>query len=169
MKNLLSLRSSFLGAFCLAGTLFCSAGCSSTDPVSSDAVEPVSASAEPAAKADEKKAEPAVQKVGESLILAFMKDKPDLFISQLPEDARKDFTKKDFEITRKSMLEKLGEPVSYEFITNLEHPIATVSVWRIRFRRDSSDKSRKIYQETLFRAISGKIDGKDVLLSFNFL
>lgn len=146
----------FFLPFCFAAILSCSGCTSLADP---DKEQPAAEASAPAEK----------QKVGESLILAFMKDKPDLFISQLPEEARKDFTKKDFEITRKSMLEKLGDPVSYEFITNLEHPIATVSVWRIRFRRDSSDKSRKIYQETLFRAISGKIDGKDVLLSFNFL
>lgn len=144
----------FFLPLCLAAILAC-AGCSSLGDAEQSA-------AETSAPAEE-------QKAGESLILAFMKNKPSLFLSQLPAEARKDYTEKDFEITRKSMLEKLGEPVSYSFITNLEHPIATVSVWRIRFERWNSDKSKKIHQETLFRAISGKIDGKDVLLSFNFL
>ena len=167
MKKLLSLRSSFSGVLCLAAALLCSAGCRSTASASSSAVKPVSAPAP--AKADGKKAEPAVQKVGESLILAFMKDKPDLFISQLPEEARQKFTKKDFELTRKSMIDEIGEPVSYEFITNLEHPVATVSIWRVRFRRDSSDKTKKIFQERLFRAMYGKLDGRDVLFNWNFL
>lgn len=169
MKKLLQLRLS-AGILCLSGALLCSPGCGSMDTTSpSDAGSAPQPSASQASKTEEKTAEPAVQKVGESLILAFMKDKPSLFLSQLPEDARKEFTEKDFELTRKSMLEKLGEPVSYEFITNLEHPIATVSIWRIRFERLSSDKTRKIHQETLFRAISGKIDGQDVLLKFDFL
>ena len=144
----------FFLTLCLSAILACS-GCTSVADAEQSA-------AEAAAPAEE-------QKAGESLILAFMKNKPALFLSQLPAEARKDYTEKDFEITRKSMLEKLGEPVSYRFITNLEHPIATVSVWRIRFERWNSDKTKKIHQETLFRAISGKIDGKDVLLSFNFL
>ena len=169
MKILLPLRFT-AGFLCLICALLCFAGCRSAGKTSSSDVKSApQPSAKRTSKTREKKAEPAVQKVGESLILAFMKDKPSLFLSQLPEDARKEFTEKDFELTRKSMLEKLGEPVSYEFITNLEHPIATVSIWRIRFERLSSDKTRKIHQETLFRAISGKIDGQDVLLKFDFL
>ena len=66
------------------------------------------------------------------------------------------------------MVEQLGEPVAYAFVMNLEHPLFTVSIWRILFMRKSSDGKRDIRQEALFRAVSGKMDGQERLLSFNF-
>lgn len=108
------------------------------------------------------------KRVGLELLEAFFNNDAEAFRNQFPEEIRSDITKKDFEQTRKAMLDKLGKPVSYEFVTNLEQPNWTVSIWKILFERDSADKTKKIRQETFFRAVAGELDGKMILLNQSF-
>ncbi|MBR2365452.1 MAG: hypothetical protein IKA79_09635 [Lentisphaeria bacterium] len=115
---------------------------------------------------------PAVPKVGENLVRAIVENDSKAFLKELPENFVQDFGKKDFDKTRSSMTKELGEPVSYTFLRNMAHPVATISLWVIRFERTPAEgtnsKEKKIVMEVLFRAVYGKIDGKETLLSFNF-
>lgn len=137
-------------------TMFACAGCASTSSgkessASSRIQTPVQA-----------------KRAGRELLKAFIENKPEAFLALLPDIVRTEFGVNGFNKTRKSMVEQLGEPVAYAFVMNLEHPLFTVSIWRILFMRKSSDGKRDIRQEALFRAVSGKMDGQERLLSFNF-
>ena len=107
-------------------------------------------------------------KIGAELLVSFLKDDAAAFIRLLPGDAAQNFTDKDFKKTRESMTKELGTPVSYAFVTNLENPIANISVWRIRFERKSADNTKVITQEVLFKALSTKKE-PEMLVGFNFL
>ena len=107
--------------------------------------------------------------VGKELLEAFIRNDADAFLNQYPEGLRKNFSRKGFEQSRNAMLEKLGNPVSYRFVANLEHPVFTVSIWTIRFERDNADKTGKVYQDMVFRAIAGELDGKSILMNQNFI
>lgn len=109
------------------------------------------------------------KRVGKELLDALADNNAKVFLNQLPPRMRQEFGKKDFEQTRESMLKELGKPVSYQFVMNLEHPVFTVSLWKIRFERRSADRTKKIYQEKMFRVVKGEVNGKEVLLNFHFL
>ena len=70
------------------------------------------------------------------------------------------------------MIKELGTPVSYTYLRNMAHPLATISIWVIRFERNVKDnkdgKEKTVAMEVLFRVVSGQIQGKETLLSFNF-
>ena len=106
--------------------------------------------------------------VGSDLLRAFVQDDADAFLQLLPEVVREEFGIAGFRKTRQSMLEQLGKPVYYEYVLDLKHPTFTVSVWRIRCERITSDQSKMVWQDALFRVVTGKVDGKETLLSFNF-
>ena len=111
--------------------------------------------------------------VGEVLVRALLENNPKAFLAQLPESMQENFGKKDFEKTRESMIKELGTPVSYTFLRNMAHPVATISLWVIRFERVVPDEKakrgkKKLVMDVLFRAVYGKLDGKETLLSFNF-
>ena len=121
-------------------------------------------------KAPEKGVDGSVR-VGENLVRALLENDAKAFMKELPENMERNFGKKDFEKTRESMIKELGTPVSYAYLRNMAHPVATISLWVIRFERMPTDKSaekKKLVMEVLFRAVYGKLDGKDTLLSFNF-
>lgn len=105
---------------------------------------------------------------GRELLEAFLKQNAKAFVGALPEDLRKQFGKKEFEGAYKSITETLGKPVSYQFATQLENPLLTVSVWKIRFEHRNKE-NKLVRQEALFRVISGIIDGHPRIISFNFL
>jgi len=107
-------------------------------------------------------------KVGEKLLMAFLTNEAEAFIRLLPGDSSQVFTENDFKKTHESLEKQFGKPVSYAFVTNLEHPIANVSIWRVRFERKSSDNTKTIHQEVLFKALSTKNE-PETLIGFNFL
>ena len=115
---------------------------------------------------------PEVKKVGENLVRAIVENDAKSFLRELPENLVQDFGKKDFDKTRDSMIKELGNPVSYTYLRNMAHPLATISIWVIRFERNVKDpkdgKEKTVAMEVLFRTVSGEIQGKDTLLSFNF-
>ncbi|MBO5760551.1 MAG: hypothetical protein J6S53_03285 [Lentisphaeria bacterium] len=112
------------------------------------------------------------KKMGEKLVRALIENDSKAFLKELPENLVQDFKKSDFEKTRNSMMKELGEPVSYTFLRNMAHPVANISLWVIRFERtpapETKTKEKRLVMEVLFRAVYGKVDGKDTLLSFNF-
>lgn len=105
---------------------------------------------------------------GRRILEAFIRNDPDGFIGVLPGELKKQFGKKEFENARAALVESLGEPMSYRFETGLEHPAFDVSLWKVRFERRGAD-GKMIHQEALFRVISGTLDGKFRIISFNFL
>lgn len=115
---------------------------------------------------------PEVKKAGENLVKAIVKNDAKAFLKELPENLVQDFGKKDFDKTRESMIRELGTPVSYTYLRNMAHPLATISIWVIRFERKVKDnkdgKEKTVVMEVLFRVVSGQIQGKETLLSFNF-
>lgn len=154
----MKIRSMIRGLYCmvLLGA-FCSAGCASTALQKKDAANLSSAQAKTQSK-----------RAGRELLKAFVENKGEEFLKLLPEVVRTEFGTNGFKKTRESMVKQLGEPVAYAFVMNLEHPLFTISIWRILFMRKSSDGKKDIRQEGLFRVVSGKVDGKERLLSFNF-
>ncbi len=110
-------------------------------------------------------------RVGKDLLHAFMTGNEELFMKELPPEVQESFSRNDFRKTRESMIQQFGTPVSYRYVMNLQHPLAVISVWRLRFEQEKSDKSGKFPQEILFRAAYGtdQKTGKQILLSFNFL
>ena len=103
------------------------------------------------------------------LVIAFMKNDAKAFLAHLPEEARKKFGEKQFAASRKSILESMGEPISFQYVTALELTAFTPHIWKIRFQRTDPRNGKKFTSEALFRIITGKIDGKPVMIGFQFL
>ena len=103
------------------------------------------------------------------LVIAFMKNDAKTFLGAMPEEARKKFNEKQFAASRKSILESMGEPISFRYVTSLELTAFTPHVWKIRFQRTDPRNGKKFTSEALFRVITGTIDGKPVLIGFQFI
>ena len=103
------------------------------------------------------------------LVIAFMKNDAKTFLAAMPEEARKKFNEKQFAASRKSILESMGKPISFSYVTSLEMTAFTPHVWKIRFERTDPRNGKKFTSEALFRVITGTIDGKPVLIGFQFI
>ena len=103
------------------------------------------------------------------LVLAFMRNDAKGFLKHLPEEVRGKFDEKKFAASRKSVLESLGEPISFRYVTSLELTTFTPFIWKIRFQRTDPRNGKKFTSEALFRVITGKLNGKPVLIGFQFL
>ena len=105
---------------------------------------------------------------GEKLVAAFVSDNDKTFVELLPAELQKKFNSEQFESFRQQLAAELGNPVSYRYLGNVEHPLLQIEIWNIRFQR--TDAQEKIVSlEAPFRVISGSIDGRKQIISFNFL
>ena len=105
-----------------------------------------------------------------TLIKAFMKNDAAAFVKHVPDEARRTFGVRQFETTRKSVIESVGEPISFEYVTELElTENITPYIWKIRFRRVNEKSGKEFTSEILFKIVIGKLDKKPVMLSFQFL
>jgi len=111
---------------------------------------------------------PSPEENGRKLLEAFEKDDAASFIGQLPPELQKQFDGQAFANARRSLAEKLGEPVSFSYLTTQEHPYLSVSLWKVRFKRRSSE-DKDIFQEAVFRVISSLRNDQYTVISFNFL
>ena len=135
-------------------------GCSSAAP------EPVSESG--AARA--RRIETQARSTGEELLKAFIADDSDRFIALLPVDARRQFGPDEFKRTRATLAETIGTPEKFEFITGLDAPVFKSHLWKVTFRRQAVlNQEQEFRQETLFRVVTGELDGKPYIVSFGFL
>ena len=106
--------------------------------------------------------------LGEKMLKAFKDKDSKAFLALLPPETRKRFGEKEFQSARSEIVTPLGEPVSYEYVTDLQAPVLHPMIWKVRFHRLGSNK-QPIEQDALFRIIVGKLDDKPWILSFGFL
>ena len=108
--------------------------------------------------------------IARNLLRAFVSDDGEAFVNLLPEETRTKFTVENFKNTRKAIVESVGEPVSYTYMTSLELPSLTPQIWKVRFRRTNVNKSKEFTSELLFRIITGMVSDKEaVITGFQFL
>lgn len=103
------------------------------------------------------------------LLEAFLKNDASGFIAMLSPEMREEFGKDKFELSRKVITEELGKPVSFSYVTALEHVAITPYIWKVRFvRKNKEDK--EYYTEALFRVLAGHDkEGNVIVVGFNFL
>ncbi len=108
--------------------------------------------------------------LGKKLVTAFVKNDGKTFVSLLPEETRNKFTVESFDKFRKSIVESVGEPVSFTYLFSLELPALTPQIWKIRFRRINPKTNEEFFSELLFRTITGMLDKKQaVVTGFQFI
>ncbi len=105
------------------------------------------------------------------LLTAFLKDDAKTFVGLLPPEGQKRFTEKDFATTRKAVVETMGTPISFKYVTTLEMDAFSPQIWKVRFERTGvRKKDETFHSEALFRVITGKTDDNTtVITAFNFL
>ena len=103
------------------------------------------------------------------LLKAFMRNDGKTFLSYLPDEMREKFSEKQFKASRKSVIDSMGEPISFQYVTALELTALTPHIWKIRFERTDPRNGKKFTSEILFRIITGKMNGKPVVIGFQFL
>ncbi|MBR1952671.1 MAG: hypothetical protein IKA32_08840 [Lentisphaeria bacterium] len=103
------------------------------------------------------------------LLQAFIKNDAKTFVSLLPEETRSKFTEESFAASRKSVIESVGEPVAYSYITTLELAGFHPQIWKVRFRRYNVNRTKTFYSEVLFKVVTGMADKKyAVITGFSF-
>lgn len=118
----------------------------------------------------EDKLNPKEYDLARQLLQAFIKNDAKTFVSLLPEETRKKFTVDNFKDTRKAVIESIGEPVSYTYMTTLELSNLHPQVWIVRFKRYNVNRTKEFTSEVLFKVITGMTDRKTaVITGFHFL
>ena len=108
--------------------------------------------------------------LAKKLLQAFIKDDAEKFVSLLPEGTRTKFTVETFRQTRKSVIESVGEPVAYTYITTLELASLHPQIWKVRFRRSNVNNTKEYTSEVLFKVVTGMLNDKEaVITGFHFL
>ena len=125
---------------------------------------------------EQRKGEPATleYKLAREVIVAFMNNDAKKFRKNFsPENAQK-FDVNKFDEARREVVQSLGTPVSFSYLTELEFVSFKLYVWKVRFKRLGKDRETKeekeFYSEALFRVITGR-SGRDkvMIMGFNFL
>ena len=103
------------------------------------------------------------------LLEAFLKDDASGFLALLSPEMKEEFGKDKFVLSRKVITEELGKPVSFSYVTALEHVAITPYIWKVRFvRKNKEDK--EYFTEALFRVLAGHDkEGNVIVVGFNFL
>ncbi|MBO5823296.1 MAG: hypothetical protein J6R86_09790, partial [Lentisphaeria bacterium] len=102
------------------------------------------------------------------LLQAFVKNDADTFVSLLPEETRAKFTADEFAKTRKSLVESVGEPIEYGYLTTLELQALHPQIWKVRFKRWNVNRTKEFTSEILFKVVTGTIKKQAVITGFNF-
>ena len=104
-----------------------------------------------------------------TLLMAFLRNDAKTFVAHISPESREKFNEKSFAASRKAITDSMGEPISFQYVTALELTAFTPHVWKIRFRRTDERSGREFTSELLFRILVGTLDGKPVVISFQFL
>ena len=107
-------------------------------------------------------------KLASTLAHAFKNGDAKAFVHALPENLRKDFNEKKFLEAHKMMTDAMGEVVSADFVTDLKHPVLSIKLWKIGFKKVSKDMG-ELTQQALFQVTIGEVDKKAQVVSFGFL
>jgi len=107
-------------------------------------------------------------KLATTLAQAFKKGDAKAFVGALPENLRKDFDEKKFLEAHKMMTNALGEVISADFVTDLKHPMLSIRVWKIGFKKLDKDVG-ELTQQALFQVAIGEVDKKAQVVSFGFI
>ena len=104
------------------------------------------------------------------LLQAFVKNDAKTFVSLLPEETQTKFTEESFKNTRKAVLESVGEPVSYTYVTTLKLETLNPQIWKVCFKRSNVNKTKEFTSEVLFKVVTGMASDKEaVITGFHFL
>ena len=109
------------------------------------------------------------RKLGGELLKHFLAGDADKVCALLPDDLREKLEPAKVRESRKAVMETLGTPVSYRYVTAQELPNFTMNLWAVRFRRVNDKTGKEFHSEALFRVITGTVDGKPVILTYSFL
>ena len=107
-------------------------------------------------------------KLAADLAGAFKNGDAKAFVGALPENLRKDFNEKKFLEAHKMMTDALGEVISADYVTDLKHPMLSIHVWKIGFKKLSKDVG-ELTQQSLFQVAIGEVDKKAQVISFGFI
>ena len=112
----------------------------------------------------------AEHELAKKLLQAFIKNDAEGFIALLPEETQSKFTKQNFETTRKAVIESVGEPVAYEYVTTLKLDKLNPQIWKVTFKRSNVNKTKEYTSEVLFKVVTGmESNKKATIVSFHFL
>ncbi len=113
---------------------------------------------------------PQEYELARQLLQAFIKNDAETFVALLPEETRTKFTAENFANTRRSVIESIGEPVAYSYLTTLELPALHPQIWKVKFRRKNINQTREYTSEVLFKVVTGMDNNKKaVVTGFFFL
>ena len=111
----------------------------------------------------------AIQK-GSRMLKACQTGDADEFLDCLPADIREKFGTAEFTRTRNAIQETMGTITSYEYLTMLDSPLFKTHLWKVHFKREGTLEKDKVFtQDTLFRIVTGNLDGKTYIVTFGFL
>ena len=116
------------------------------------------------------KCNPLEYELARQLLQAFIKNDAKKFVSLLPEETRQKFTVKSFEATRKAVIDSVGEPVAYSYLTTLKLTALNPQIWKVTVRRYNVNKTKEYTSEILFKVVTGMTGKKEaVITGFQFL
>ncbi len=107
-------------------------------------------------------------KLAATLAHAFKNGDAKAFVAALPENLRKNFDEKKFLEAHKMLTDAMGEVVSADFVTDLKHPLLSIRLWKIGFKKINKDAG-EITQQILFQVAIGEVDKKAQVVSFGFI
>lgn len=104
------------------------------------------------------------------LLQAFIKNDAKGFIALLPEETRSKYTVKSFQNTRKAVVDSVGEPVAYTYVTTLKLAALNPQIWKVTVRRQNINKTKEYTSEILFKVVTGMTSSKEAIITgFQFL
>ena len=105
------------------------------------------------------------QELARKLLQAFIKNDAEAFVALLPEETRKNFDAKKFADSRKAIVDSVGEPVAYSYVTTLELNVLHPQIWKVRFRRQNVNKTKEYTSEVIFKVITGSINRNEAVIT----
>lgn len=107
-----------------------------------------------------------IRKIGDRILNAIEKEDYREFSSAAGKEM--DLSEEDFLASERNIRKQFGKMTGYTYLTDLELPLLSGMVWKVRFEREGENR-KTIRQELLFRLITGKINGKSQVVGMSFL
>ena len=108
--------------------------------------------------------------LAKKLLQAFIKNDAETFVNLLPEETRTKFTEENFAETRKGVIDSVGEPIAYTYVTTLKLATLHPQIWKVTFRRSNVNNTKEFTSEVLFKVVTGMASKDEaVITAFHFL